>query len=241
MKKLSLSIALALFFSVSFLSAQTLEEVLANYFEVSGQETLLASKNSKSTGKMIQMGGLEIPFVQHAAAPDKFHLAATFQGMTIIQTYNGTEGWSLNPFAGQTEPEAMDEDALRAMKVQADYEGMLWNWKEKGYVATLEENEEVEGADCYVVKLVSEDGDTYTNYIDAENYVAIKLHAKVKVQGQEVETNTFMSNYQEGDGFIFPGKIETRGADGQVMSTIVLETTVLNVELDSTFFDKPTK
>lgn len=239
MKKLSLSIALALFFSVTFLSAQTLEEVLANYFEVTGQETLLASKNSKSTGKMIQMG-MEIPFVQHAAAPNKFHLAATFQGMTLIQTYNGTEGWSLNPFAGQTEPQPMGEDELKAMKVQADYEGMLWNWKEKGYVATLEENEEVEGADCYVVKLVSEEGDIYTNYIDAENYVAIKLYAKVKIRGQEIEQNTFMSNFQEGDGFIFPGKIETK-ANGQITSTIVLETTELNVELDSTFFDKPTK
>ncbi|MEA1876529.1 MAG: outer membrane lipoprotein-sorting protein [Bacteroidota bacterium] len=239
MKKLSLSIAIALLVSVSFLSAQTLDKVLANYFEVTGQETMLASKNSKSTGKMIQMG-MEIPFVQHAAAPNKFHLAATFQGMTLIQTYNGTEGWSLNPFAGQTEPQPMSEDELKAMKVQADYEGMLWNWKEKGYVATLEENEEVEGADCYVVKLVSENGDTYTNYIDAENYVAIKLHAKVKIQGQEVESETFMSNFQEGDGFIFPGKIETR-ANGQVVSTIVLETTELNVELDSTFFDKPTK
>jgi len=239
MKKLSLSIALALFVSVSFVSAQTLEEVLANYFEVTGQETLLASKNSKSTGKMIQMG-LEIPFVQHSAAPNKFHLAATFQGMTLIQTYNGTEGWGLNPFAGQTEPEAMDEDALKSMKVQADYEGMLWNWKEKGYTATLEKNEEVEGADCYVVKLVSSDGDIYTNYIDAESYVAVKLHAKVKVQGQEVESETFMSNFQEGDGFIFPGKIETR-SNGQVVSTIVIDSTVLNVELDSTFFDKPTK
>jgi len=239
MKKLLLSIALALFVSVAFVSAQTLDEVLENYFEAIGQETLIASENSKSTGKMIQ-SGIEIPFAQYGAAPNKFRLEATFQGMTLIQTFNGEEGWSLNPFAGMTEPQAMSEDELKAMKVQADYEGMLWNWKEKGYIATLEENEEVEGADCYVVKLVSGDGDAYTNYIDAENYVAIKLHAKVKVQGQEVESETFMSNFQEGDSFIFPGKVETR-VNGQVVSIIVIETTEINVELDSTIFDKPTK
>ena len=239
MKKLLLSITLALFVSVAFVSAQTLEGVLKNYFEAIGQETMIASENSKATGKMIQ-SGIEIPFTQYSATPNKFRLEATFQGMTLIQTFNGEEGWSLNPFAGMTEPQAMSEDELKAVKVQADYEGMLWNWKEKGYEASLEENEEVEGADCYVVKLVSEDGDTYTNYIDAENYVAIKLHSKVKVKELDVESETYMSNFQEGDGFIFPGKVETR-ANGQIVSTIVLETTELNVELDSAFFDKPTK
>ncbi len=239
MKKLSLSIAAVLFMSTAFVSAQSLEEVLKNYFEVSGQETMLASKNSQSTGKMIQMG-LEIPFIQYAAAPNKFRIEATFQDMTLIQTYNGEEGWSLNPFAGMTEPQAMSEDELKSVKVQADYEGMLWNWKDKGYEVSLEENEEIEGVDCNVIKAVSKDEDVYTYYIDAENYVVIKMNSKIKMQGQVMESDTFMSNYQEGDGFVYPGKIETK-MNGQVMSTIVIDETVLNVDLGAGKFDKPVK
>jgi hypothetical protein len=239
MKKFSLIIASMLLFSTAFVSAQSLEKVLENYFEVSGQETLLASKNSLSTGKMLQ-GGIEIPFKQYAAAPNRFKIEATFQGMTFIQTYNGKEGWVLNAFAGQTEPQVMSEDELKAVKVQADYEGMLWNWKDKGYVVTLEANEEVEGADCYVVKLVSKDGGEYTTYIETESYVGIKMKTKITVQGNEVVSDTFMSNFQEGDGFIFPGKVETK-MNGQVVSTIVIDETVLDVEIDSAFFDKPTK
>lgn len=239
MKKFSLIIATIMLFSTAFVSAQSLEEVLENYFEVSGQETLLASKNSLSTGKMLQ-GGVEIPFKQYAAAPNKFKIEATFQGMSFIQAYNGEEGWTLNAFVGQTEPQAMSEDELKAVKVQADYEGMLWNWKDKGYVATLEANEEVEGADCYVVKVVSKDGDEYSTYIETESYVGIKMKSKVTVQGNEVVSETLMSNYQEGDGFIFPGKVETK-VNGQLIITIVIDKTVLDVELDSAFFDKPTK
>lgn len=239
MKKLIFSLALVLAFSSSLVSAQSLEEVLKNYFEATGQETMIASKNAMSVGKMIQMG-LEIPFNQYAAAPNKFRVEATFQGMTLIQTFNGKEGWSLNPFAGQTEPQPMGEDELKAVKVQADYEGMLWKWKDKGYQVSLEPSEEIEGMDCYVVKAVSKDGDEYTYYIDKDSYMAIKLHNKVKIQGQEMESDTFMSNFQEGDGFVYAGKIETK-SNGQVVSTIVIDKMVLNNEFEAEKFEKPVK
>jgi len=239
MKKITLSIIAVLFLSTANISAQSLNEILDNYFEVLGQETMLAAKSSQSTGKMIQMG-LEIPFKQYAQAPNNFRVEATFQEMTLIQTYNGKEGWSINPFMGSTEPVPMNEDELKNTEIQADYEGQLWNWKDKGYTVTLEENEEVEGVDCFVVKAVSKDGDINSYFIDSENYVLIKMNSKLKMQGQEVESDTFMSNYKEGDGFIYAGKMETR-MNGQVTATIVLDEVTLGEEFDSSMFDKPVK
>jgi outer membrane lipoprotein-sorting protein len=239
MKKHTLSLAVVIFLSTAFASAQNLDEVLENYFEVLGQETILASNSSMSTGKMLQ-SGLEIPFIQYASAPNNFRIEATFQEMTLIQTFNGKEGWSLNPFAGMTDPQEMSEDELKSTKNQADYEGLLWNWKEKGYKVSLEDNEEVEGVDCYTIKVISEDEDVYTYFIDSESYVTIKMNAKVTMQGQVTESDTFMSNYQEGDGFIYPAKVETK-MNGQVISTIVIDKTVLNVELKDGMFDKPSK
>lgn len=236
MKKITISIVAVLFLSTAFVSAQNLDKVLKNYFEVMGQETLLASKSLQSTGKMITQG-LEIPFIQYAQVPNKFRLEATFQDMTLIQIYNGEEGWILNPFIGGTDFQAMSEDELKAFEIQADYEGMLWNWKDKGYKLTLEENEEVEGVDCYVIKVLTESEDAYIYFIDTENYVTIKMTSKVTMQGQSVESDTFMSNYQEGDGFIFPGKVVTK-LNGQIMNTIVIDETILNVDLDPDKFDK---
>mgnify|MGYP002865612296 CR=1 FL=1 len=139
-----------------------------------------------------------------------------------------------------TEPQAMSEDELKAAKVQADFEGQLWNWDKKGYEVSLEENEEVEGVDCFVVKAVSKDGDTFRHYIDSESYVVIKMNSKIKMQGQEVESDNFMSNYQEGDGFIYAGKIETK-MNGQIASTIVIDNMSIGAKLDSALFEKPVK
>ncbi len=239
MKKIFLSITAVFLFSTAFVTAQSLDKVLDKYFEVLGQETMLAAKSSQSTGKMIQMG-IEIPFKIFSSYPNKFRLEATFQEMTLIQAFNGEEGWSVNPFAGITEPQDMSEDELKSAKVQSDYEGMLWNWKDKGYKVSLEDNEEVEGADCFVIKAVSEEEDVYTYYFDAESYVPIKMNSKVKMQGQVMESDTYMSNYQEGDGFVFAGKIETK-MNGQVVSTIVIDEVTLGVDIDPTIFDKPVK
>jgi len=237
MKKTLLLSAVLLIGTAFFVQAQTLDEVLENYHETIGQEVILKTKNSQSIGKMIQMG-MEIPFKQYSARPNKFKVEATFQGMTLIQAYNGEEGWALNPFAGQTEPQPMSEDELKAVKVQADYEGMYWNWEEKGHQLTLEDNEEVEGSDCFVVKTVTKDGDEILTYIDAENYIVLKTKNKMTMNGQEMESETFMSNYQEANGIVYAGKIETR-VGGQVTATIVIDEIQVDAELADDFFNKP--
>jgi len=239
MKKSILGLIAVFFISAAGLYSQDLDEILDNYFEVMGQQKIIDAKSSTTKGKMVQMG-LEIPFNQYSKHPDKFRVEATFQDMTLIQTYNGEEGWNLNPFGGMTEPQAMGEDEMKAMKVQADYEGMLWNWEEKGYKVSLEENEEVEGSDCYVVKTISPEGDEYSTYLDVDSFVALKVKSKVMLRGQEVESETYMSNYQEGDGYVYAGKIETR-MNGQVASTIVIDEMTLGSEMDDSIFEKPVK
>jgi hypothetical protein len=66
------------------------------------------------------------------------------------------------------------------------------------------------------------------------------MNARMKIQGQEVESDTYMSNYKEGDGFVYASKIETK-VGGQTTATIVVEEMVLGAELKSSFFDKPAK
>ena len=91
-----------------------------------------------------------------------------------------------------------------------------------------------------MVKAVSKDGDTFKYYMDVDSYVVLKMNSKVKMQGQEVESDTFMSNYQEGEGFVYAGKIETR-MGGQVTAIIVIDEMLIGVEMDDSLFEKPTK
>jgi outer membrane lipoprotein-sorting protein len=239
MKKSSVIFASLLLLSGTFLNAQELDEVLKNHFAAIGQEKLVKVTSLKTTGKLVQQG-LEIPFLQYAKRPGSVRIEGTFQGLTFLQTYNGKEGWNLNPFAGITDPQPMGEDELKQMKYSADLDGMLWNWKEKEYTVTLDGKEDVEGTSCFKVKLVTKEGDTFSYYIDADAYVLIRSNTKMKVQGNEVESDTFYSNYSQYEGLALPGKIETK-VGGNVVMTIITDKVEVNPELAESMFEKPAK
>ncbi|MFA5816067.1 MAG: hypothetical protein WC865_10645 [Bacteroidales bacterium] len=239
MKKLAILFSVLMLVSGTFLSAQSLDDVLKEHFSAIGQDKLLKVNSIKTTGKMVTQG-MEIPFIQMSKRPDCFRVEGTFQGLSFIQTYNGKEGWSLNPFAGVTEPQPFTEDELKSMKYSADIDGMLWNWKDKGYTATLEGKEDMEGTSCFKVKLVTKDGDAFTYYLDGDSYMMIRSNTKVKVQGNETETDTYYSNYMQVEGIAIPGKVDTK-MNGQVVMTIVTDKVEINPDLDKALFEKPTK
>lgn len=237
MKKITALLTVLLLATGSTLMCQSLDDVLGEHFAAIGQDNQLKVNSARMTGKMVQ-AGIEIPFVQMIKRPKKVRVEATFQDLTLIQTFNGEEGWSVNPFAGVTEPQPMSADEVRSMNYTADMDGMLWDYANKGYTVTLEGSEDMEGTQCFVVKLVTDSGDTFTYYMDADTYIILRTNNKIMIMGNETETDTYQSNYMMVDGIAVPGKIETK-MQGQVMMTLVVDKVEFNPELDDTLFEKP--
>ena len=63
---------------------------------------------------------------------------------------------------------------------------------------------------------------------------------KIKVQGNDAETDTYYSNYMQVQGLAMPGKIDTK-MNGQIVMTIVTDKVEVNPELDKALFEKPVK
>ncbi len=49
----------------------------------------------------------------------------------IISVFNGDSGWTINPILSSTEPQPMTSDELERTKLQADYDGMFYNYAPK--------------------------------------------------------------------------------------------------------------
>jgi len=237
MKKITVLLSVLILGAGLSLTAQSLDDVLKDHFSATGQDNLLKTNSQKVTGKMVQ-SGLEIPFIQMTKRPGKVRVEATLQNLTLIQTFNGTEGWTINPFAGVTDPQPMSEDEVKSMKYNSDIDGMLWNWKEKGYTVTLVGEEDMEGTPCYVIKIVTGTGDTFTYYIDSDTSIMLRSNTKMMMMGNESESDTYFSNYMMVDGIAVPGKIETK-MQGQVVMTLVVDKVELNIDFDDSLFEKP--
>lgn len=236
MKKLSITFIVSLIF-ISSSFAQTVDEILAEYFSVSGQEKLLETTASTTKGKIIQ-GQFEIPFTSFQKRPMKFRSEAEFQGMKIISAFDGETGWSINPMMGSSDPQPMTKEQIDQMKIQADYDGMFYNYAEKGYTVEFTGKEPVDDIDTYVLKLTRPNGDIITSYIDAENYVILKTKSKMKIQGVDTEAETIFSNYKYVDDILVPFAIETK-MNGQTAMQMVFEEISYKADLEDSKFEMP--
>jgi outer membrane lipoprotein-sorting protein len=225
-------------------SAETLEEILAQNLEIrGGKDAILAVESARMTGTM-RMGGsaagaLEAPFTIEFKRSDMVRLEFTMQGMTGVQAYDGEVGWAIMPFLGKTEPEEMAEDQLKEIKDQADFDGLLVNFEEKGHTVELLGTEEVDGTPAYKLKVTKANGDIVNLFLDQEYYIEFKADATREVQGSEIEISTVFGDYKEVDGLLFAHSMEMSYAGNPAGQVITINTIELNVEIDDDRFVMP--
>lgn len=238
MKKLSIFVLFILFF-VSNIFSQSVDDVISSHVKaLGGADKISAVKSVKMTGKF-SGGGFEVPVVFVAKRPEKFRMDITFQGNSQIQAFDGTTGWSTNPFQGKKDPEKAPKELEKQMKEQADFEGPLVNYKDKGYKAELMGKEDMEGSEVYKVKLTDKDGEVSYYYLDAATYLILKETKKRKVGEKETNAETIYGNYQAVDGVMFPMSMELREVGQTESQKGVIEKIETNIDIEDSFFKMP--
>lgn len=219
--------------------AQTLEDVLNSHFKTTGQKKFNKINSMKATGKSI-FQGMETNFTTLQVRPNKFRLEVDIQGATMIQAFDGEKAWFVAPWTGTTDPIELAGEQFEALKRQADFDGMLYNYEEKGYLTELAGKEDMEGTEVFRINQTDKDQNTYSHFIDAETYVLLKTTMKMKVGESEVESETLFSNYKEQDDMLVAFSIESR-TNGQTMSQINIENLEFGAKIDPSVFTMPAK
>jgi outer membrane lipoprotein-sorting protein len=221
-------------------SEMTLDSVLADYIEAKGgMEVIKSTKTMKTTGKMT-MGAMEAPFEFTFKAPNKIHTTFELQGMKGIQAFDGEKGWQVMPFMGKTEPVVMSEDELKQIKDQADLEGPLVDHEAKGIKLELIGKTEIEGTPVVEVKATKPSGDVVHVFLDEEYMIEVMTRTKVSMMGQEVEAETYFSDYKEvgeaGSPVAHSMAVKMNGA---VVQNLTLENIELNIDVADSLFAMP--
>ena len=97
--------------------------------------------------------GMEIPYTMVHVRPNLMRIDATVMGMTIVQCFDGTTGWSINPMTGSQDPQPMSDIEVKSFRLQADMDGPLLNWSAKGYTVEYVGPEDVEGTAAYRLRI----------------------------------------------------------------------------------------
>ncbi len=217
-----------------------LDEVLAEYVDARGGMAAINSmKSMKATGKMT-MGPMEVPLSFVYKAPDKIYTTFEMQGMKGIQAFDGEKGWQVMPFLGKSEAELVAGDDLKQLQEQADIEGVLVNSAAKGIALELVGLTELEGTPVIEIKATRKSGDVVTVFLDEEYKLEVMTRNKMTSMGQEIEAETYFSDYKE----VGPAGMPIAHAmavkiNGMVAQNMTFESVEFNQDVSDDLFKMP--
>lgn len=239
MRRLLLAVvALALFALPA--SAQTADEIIAKYLKtIGGAAKLEALKTLRRTGKFTGGGGFEAVVVQENKRGEMTRQEFTFQGMTGVSAYDGKVGWKIEPWGGKKDVESLSEEELKSIIEEADFDGPLINYRQKGHKVEFTGTEPVEGTDTYKLKVTLKNGDVSYYFMDTDYYVPIKIETKRVVRGAEQESETVLGDYKEVAGVYLPHSYESGQKGSPNKSQITYEKIEANMPLEDSRFKQP--
>ena len=219
----------------------TVDTLVARNIEAKGGiDALHAVQSLRLKGKMlVNQGQLEFTYTQTKKRPGQIRTEATLQGMTLVQAYDGTEGWKISPFGGRKDPEKMSVDDAKSLVEDADIEGPLVDWEAKGSTVEYLGPEDVDGTLAHKLKVVRKNGDVSYVYLDPDHFLEIRILTQRIEQGAQVEVETDLGDYEKIAGVFFPLSIETGSKGSSDKQKIILEKGEANVPVDDAQFRFP--
>jgi hypothetical protein len=241
---------LFLFVIISLLTvsvnAQSVDEIIENYFENTGSAKSWAEVESIKKNMSVNQMGMELPIEQYQSS-DRTYTKVSVQGMEIKQNvFDGETFWSTN--WSTMKAEKSDQKNVQIVKDElAEFPDPFLNYKKNGFIVELMGKEIVDGTDTFKVKLIKKpmlvDGEEVPKvsiyYFDSKNFVPIMLHEEVmsgQLKGTIIEVK--MNDYQEVEGLYMPFSM-SQGVKDQPGQPITITSIELNVKADESEFRFP--
>jgi outer membrane lipoprotein-sorting protein len=188
--------AILLFAALGAVRAETVDEIINKHIDATGGaatwKKILAVKMEGS----VSAQGMDIPLTFSKSQDKGFRMDMTVMGMSGYVIMTPSTGWVYMPFQGQKQPEAMTSDDIKDGLSELDIQKLL-DYKQKGTTAELVGKEDVEGTECYKIKLTLKSGKTVTEFIDPSNYYVIREVQIVKANGKQMEQTNNFSNFKK--------------------------------------------
>ncbi len=234
-------ILLAAFSCLSlFMYAQTADELVQKNIQAKGGiEKIKAIKSVRITGKLNGGGGFTALTVQENQRPNLVRETFSLQGMTAITAYDGSTGWQIQPFGGHKDPEFMGEDDLRDLLLDADFDGPLVDYKEKGNTVEFMGHDVVDGDDALRLKVTLKDGDIVYYFLDPDTYLEIRKEVQEFIRGSVRESVVEMGSYKPVNGVMYPYSVSQGSKANPSAQTVTVEKIEVNQAIDNADFAVP--
>jgi hypothetical protein len=226
-----------------FSLAQTADEIVAKALQARGGADKLKSLKSMRITGSVAIQGESMGFVQLQKRPNKLRQDLSVQGVTLLSRgFDGEHGWKKAPVQDSSESavNVLQGQELEDFRTEADFDGILMGYKEKGYKLELSGKEPVDGKNAYRLKITMKDGLVRNIFIDAATFLEVKVAGTTQREGVAIDFELMLSDYRSVDGIMFPFSFEDRQLSGGAANQkLVLEKVEFNIAIDDSTFAVP--
>ena len=221
-------------------TAQTVDEVLKNYYKAVGGEKFAKVSTLKQEGNIVTSMG-DLAFVKYSKRPNIVRTEINAMGQQILQLFDGNFSYSNNPFQGQPDLVKGSDEQTANSKLQADFESPLLNYKEKGTKVELVGKENVDAAETYKVKITTKDGFEEYYYISSKTNLPARMTYKNTLNGAENNNDVRYLSYKDVNGVMIPDDIKVMQDNNPMGKELNIKITSIesNVVIDDAMFAAP--
>lgn len=210
------------------------DEIVAKNIAAKGGADKLKSIDTVRITAAATVQGTVTPMVIELKRPNLRRQEVTLNGQKVVQTFDGTNGWLLNPSLGA---QAVQMPAMQsaAMKEESEFDSPLLDYKAKNVKVALVGTEDVEGRQAYHLKVTTKDGASRDYYLDANTGLEFRVDGPIQQNGIRGTLSVSMSDYRDVEGVKMPFSLK-QSLNGQPVADLRVSTVELNVPLDASLF-----
>jgi hypothetical protein len=223
--------------------AQSVDEIVEKHVAARGGKERLAAIETLTFTRTIATAFSDFKVVVYKKRPQFFRVEqrSTAPGAPVsVRVVSPDGAWDPAPggkIAARPAPLAAE-----ALDLDADFDGWLVDWKQKGYSVTLAGREAIAGRDTYKLAVTLKSGLARTVFLDAETYLDRRHTGVLNLPGgRQFDVTIDFSNWRDVNGVKFPFDItEERTGKEPVQSLVTYtEAIEMNVPVDDRLFAPP--
>lgn len=224
-------------------ATQTVDEIVARHVAARGGREKIASIETLKITRTIATAFSDFKVAIYKKRPEFFKIEqqSTTPGAPLsVRGVNPDGAW--DPAPGGKTVMRPAQLAAEARDLDADFDGWLVNWKEKGYTVTLAGTESIAGRKAYKLMVALKSGLARTVYLDAETYLDRRHTGVLNLPGgRQFDVTIDFANWRDVNGVQFPFDITEERTGKEPVQSLVSYTEKIeaNVPMDDALFATP--
>ena len=224
-------------------AAQTVDDIVARHIEARGGYAALKGVQTVRFTRTVVTPFTTLRVIVHRKRPGSYRVEQTgvTQGGPVVgRGVFGDTAWDVGP-DGKAVPRTAAA-AVDMRELEADFDGLLVDWKAKGHAVALAGREKLPSGDTYKLTVKTPGGAERTIYLDATTFLERRQTGTLNLPGgRQFSVVVDLDNHREVGGVRFPHDIsEERTGQEPVQSLVTYtEQIEVNVPIEDALFAPP--